>query len=262
MRKGNYILLSFDVEEFDLPLEYGHNMSMEEQMQVGYSGTTIMQNVLQQHNIACTLFTTAHYAIHHKEQVSTLAEKHEIASHTYYHSQFEEADLLNSKNTLEAICKQRVTGLRMPRMQQVNIEAVKAAGYEYDASINPTWIPGRYNNRHLPRTLYQEESIVRIPASVTPHFRIPLFWLAFKNMPLWLFTQFTLQTLHKDGYVSLYLHPWEFTDISSYPIPAYTKRHAGKKLEDKLHTLIRTLQKHGEFITMQQFKNIQSSNIL
>ena len=81
-------------------------------------------------------------------------------------------------------------------------------------------------------------------------------------MPLWLFTQFTLQTLRKDGYVSLYLHPWEFTDISSYPIPAYTKRQAGKKLEDKLHALIRTLQKHGEFITMQQFKNIQSSNIL
>ena len=32
------ILLSFDVEEFDMPLEYGFSISPEQQMQVGKLG--------------------------------------------------------------------------------------------------------------------------------------------------------------------------------------------------------------------------------
>ncbi|RTL56915.1 MAG: DUF3473 domain-containing protein [Sphingobacteriales bacterium] len=253
MQEEKYILLSFDVEEFDMPLEYGQPISPEEQMNVGKKGTDVLESILQQHNISCTLFTTANYAIHFPKQIQQLAGTQEIASHTFYHSRFEEADLLLSKQRLAVISGQTITGLRMPRMQQVNIAALKAAGYLYDASVNPTWIPGRYNNRHLPRTWYTEQHIVRIPASVTPNLRIPLFWLAFKNMPLSLFVKFTLQTLRQDGYVSLYLHPWEFTELSNYQIPNYTKRYSGKRLEYRLHQFIEAMKQEGQFITMQQF---------
>lgn len=253
MHEDKFILLSFDVEEFDLPLEYGHIMPPEEQLLVGKTGADEMEKIISQHAIACTLFTTAHYAIHFPQQIQHLAKTQEIASHTFHHNRFEEIDILLSKQRLEIISGQTVTGFRMPRMQPVNLKALKEAGYLYDASVNPTWIPGRYNNRHLPRTSYLEQGIVRIPASVTSRLRIPLFWLAFKNMPLSLFIQLTLQTLLKDRYVSLYLHPWEFTDIAKYPIPNYIKKHSGKRLEDKLHQLIEVLQQEGSFITMQQF---------
>ena len=33
-----YILLTFDVEEFDLPLEYGQAISLEQQLEIGKKG--------------------------------------------------------------------------------------------------------------------------------------------------------------------------------------------------------------------------------
>ncbi|MDE3125872.1 MAG: DUF3473 domain-containing protein [Bacteroidota bacterium] len=253
MQENKFILLSFDVEEFDLPLEYGHTINSDEQMMVGKNGTDVMQNILKEHAIHCTLFTTANYAMHFPEQIHNLAQTQEIASHTFYHSHFNLEDIALSKQKLEIISGKTINGFRMPRMQPVNLQALKEAGYLYDASINPTWIPGRYNNRHLPRLMYKEKNFIRIPASVTPNLRIPLFWLAFKNMPLSIFLHFTLQTLRKDGYVSLYLHPWELTDISKYKIPNYTKRHSGNQLSDKLHECIMALKQEGNFITIQQF---------
>ncbi|MCW3106008.1 MAG: polysaccharide deacetylase, partial [Segetibacter sp.] len=57
-------------------------------------------------------------------------------------------------------------------------------------------------------------------------------------------------TLHKYGYLNLYFHPWEFTDISKYKLPDYVKRHSGNKLVERLHRLINDLKKEGSFDTM------------
>ena len=255
MKSERFILLSFDVEEFDMPLEYGDTISDEEQLQVGYNGTESIDPILKQHRINCTLFTTANYAMHFPQQIADLAKQHEIASHTFYHSSFKNEDLLSSKLKLEEISGTTVYGLRMPRMRKVEMEEVKKAGYGYDSSINPTFLPGRYNNLHLPRTLYRDQDVLRLPASVTPHLRIPLFWLAFKNLPYAAFKQLAIQTLKKDGYLSLYLHPWEFIDINKYKTPGYAKKLCGPALQERLHQLIVDLKKEGEFITAQTYIN-------
>ena len=250
---NRYVLLSFDVEEFDMPLEYDFPVTDDEQMRVGKSGLDAIAPVLSDKNIVATLFTTANFAVRFPAAIKLLAQQHEIASHTFYHSRFENVHLALSKKTLEDISGTRVTGLRMPRMRKVDMTAVKEAGYLYDSSVNPTWLPGRYNNLHLPRTAYYEEGIVRVPASVSPNLRIPLFWLSFKNFPLWLFRKLVLQTLRKDGYVCLYFHPWEFTDIADYGLPAYTKRLHGEPLLDRLTRLVAGLKQHADFISMQQY---------
>jgi peptidoglycan/xylan/chitin deacetylase (PgdA/CDA1 family) len=245
------ILLTFDVEEFDLPLEYNIPISTEEQLNVGKKGLDAIMPIL--YEVKATLFTTAHFASNYSAEIKELSVKHEIASHAYYHSSFKKEDLLNSRAELERIIQKPVTGLRMPLMRQVDIEWVKEAGYKYDSSINPTWIPGRYNNRDKPRTVYFDQGMTRLPASVSPNFRIPLFWLAFKNFPYWVFKQLAFQTLRKDGYLSLYFHPWEFTDISQYRLPFYAKRHAGKILVDRLSKLVDDLKPYGEFKTINTF---------
>ena len=135
-------------------------------------------------------------------------------------------------------------------MKFVPVVDIIKAGYEYDSSINPTWLPGRYNNLNLPRIVYDENGLKRIPASVTPNCRIPLFWLSFKNFPYTIFLNMALKTLRKDGYVALYFHPWEFTDISHYGLPKYTTRGCNFDLIDKLHRLIQALKQEGEFIPM------------
>ena len=253
------ILLTFDVEEFDLPLEYGIKISLEEQMAVGKKGLDAINEILNYKSIKSTLFTTANFALKYPSHIANLSNDHEIASHTFFHSSFKREDLKNSRQVLEDIISKEVKGFRMPRMKKIEISWVKEAGFSYDSSVNPTWIPGRYNNLRLPRTCYIENSITRVPASVSVNFRIPLFWLSFKNLPYQYFRTLALQTLRKDGYLSLYFHPWEFIDLSDFNVPIIIKRNSGIKLLLKLKRLITDLEKEGEFMTMQTFiENRQS----
>ena len=247
------VLMSFDVEEFDIPLEYNYNIDVSEQMQKGKEGLDALLPILNEHQIATTLFTTANFAVHFPEAIQQLSNHHEIASHTFYHSAFKNEDLLQSKITLEKISGKKVTGLRMPRMRYVAMEEVIKAGYTYDSSINPTWLPGRYNNFHLPRTKYMDEGMIRLPASVSPNLRLPLFWLGFKNYPYSLFKKLALQTLRKDGYICLYFHPWEFTEINHYNLPNYVKRLCGIGLQERLHRLITDLKQEATFTTIENF---------
>ncbi len=250
MKMNRQVLLSFDVEEFDMPLEYQFNIPVDEQMRIGIEGLNAITPILE--TVPSTLFTTANFANHYPERISKLALSHEIASHTFYHTAYETADLLKSRLRLEEISGQKITGLRMPRMRPVLMEDVKAAGYTYDSSINPTWLPGRYNNFHLPRTVYTENGIKRIPASVSPGIRIPLFWLSFKNMPYALYLKLCRQTIAKDGYICLYFHPWEFTPIEQFGLPGYTRRWCGPILVERLLQLVKDLSKDADFETMNQ----------
>lgn len=247
------ILLSFDVEEFDMPLEYNFPIGKEDQMTIGKKGLDALTPILNDAAIKTTLFTTANFASNYSFHIQALSLNHEIASHTFYHSSFETSDLLNSRLKLEEIIGKSVTGLRMPRMKQVPIEDIKNAGYMYDSSIHPTWLPGRYNNLKLPRTQFVENGLIRIPASVTPNFRIPLFWLSFKNFPYFLYKKLAFQTLKRDGYLCIYFHPWEFVPIDGWGLPHYTFKGAGQPLLDLLSRFISDLKKEGEFLTMKQF---------
>src|SRR5688500_7937690 len=252
MSRQRYILMSFDVEEFDMPLEYNQNLTIYEQMETGFKGLQATMSVINGMDAACTFFTTAHFANWFPDSIRQMSRKHEIASHTFYHSQYKTADLLQSRLALEDLTGQPVYGLRIPRMMKVPMQDVIQAGYSYDSSVNPTWIPGRYNNLSLPRTVYYDENMLCVPASVSPGLRIPLFWLAFKNMPYNMFKYLAIQTLRKDGYLCLYFHPWEFTDIWEFEIPGYAKRWSGEKLQQRLYRLINDLKAEGDFSTMWQ----------
>jgi hypothetical protein len=253
MIRDRKILLSFDVEEFDLPQEYKQPIPIEEQFETGYKGLVALAEPLRM--VPSTLFTTAVFADQFPGKIKELSLMHEIASHSYFHSSFSPVDIKTSKEKLEAIIEKPVYGLRMPRMRQVDVEWVRDAGYRYNSSINPTWIPGRYNNLKSPRSFYFAGSTIQFPVSVTPRLRIPLFWLSFKNMPYSLFFQLARQTLKHDGHLCLYFHPWEFCDLSNYKLPRYVKRGSNKKLTEKLLRLIKDLSGEGEFTTMNCFLN-------
>jgi peptidoglycan/xylan/chitin deacetylase (PgdA/CDA1 family) len=247
-----FICLTFDLEEFDMPTEYGVAITEEQQMLHGFKGVQAIEPILNLPFVQTTLFTTANYAQHHTKQIQQLSQQHEIASHTFYHAHFNNEDLLASRLALENIVQQPVLGLRMPRMKPIDMQLVQAAGYTYDSSVNPTFLPGKYNNLHISRTVFYEKNMLRIPASVSAQ-RIPLFWLAFKNMPYRLFKNLCIHTLKKDGYLNLYFHPWEFsTSIQQIAIPNFTKRFAGPVLVQRLQQLITDLQPYGQFVSLQQ----------
>ena len=231
--KNRYVLLSFDVEEFDMPLEYSTSITATEQLSAGKKGLDAIAPILDLPTITSTLFTTAHFATQFPQSIQSYSGKHEIASHTYYHTWFTPEHLKASKDQLEKIIQAPVTGLRMPRMKAVDIQWVADAGYGYDSSLHPTWIPGKYNHLRAPRTATFQSAIPQLPASVSPNLRIPLFWLSFKNFPYTLYKKLAIQTLKKDGYCCLYFHPWEFIDISGYGLPKFTYRIQGEALVER-----------------------------
>ncbi len=250
------ILLSFDLEEFDVPNEYGASLPAEEQLRVTQTGNGRLLPVLTGLQIPATFFTTAFYARQTDQEVKEMSAQHEIASHAFHHSRFSEDDILHSRQVLAKIAGQPIAGFRMPRLAPVSRKLIAQAGYLYDASLNPTWLPGRYNHFSKPRTLFLSDQLWIMPASVTPRLRIPLFWLAFKNLPLSFIKQCSRRVLDKDGYISLYFHPWEFADLSAYRnMPFYTRTLHGQQLLDKLTLYLQWLQTLGQFSTMEAYIN-------
>ncbi|WP_177730918.1 polysaccharide deacetylase family protein [Flavobacterium inviolabile] len=252
------ILLSFDIEEFDMPFEYSKDISFEDQMQISIEGSHKILDLLEKHEVRATFFSTATFAIHAPEIIERIKRAgHELASHTYYHSDFKVPHLRESREKLEALSGMKVTGFRMPRMMPVDEKEVAKAGYTYNSSINPTFLPGRYNNLHISRTYYMQDNVLQIPASVSPLVRFPLFWLSFHNLPLNLYSWMAKKTYQKDQYLNIYFHPWEFTDLDDFErfgFPGYVRKNTGVKMEERLDRFIAKMKKNQlPFGTFQEF---------
>jgi len=250
------ILLSFDVEEFDIPLEYGDAVSAETQIQVSADGLELLLELLSRLNIQATFFTTAAFALQRPELIRRVAQDHEIASHGYSHTGFEMGDLLRSRLVLEEITGSPIVGIRRARLEITPEEALRAAGYLYDSSVNPIFLPGRYNNLSLPRTAWENEGLLQIPISATPWLRLPLFWLSFKNLPAAWMRAASLLTLYHDAYLNLFFHTWEFCDLKPYRLPWYVRRMDGGRLLLRLERYLNWLQAQADFVSLSEFRTM------
>lgn len=252
------ILLSFDIEEFDMPMEYGKEISFHDQIEISIRGTNHILDILEKHEVKATFFSTVIFAQNAPDVIKRLIKSgHELASHGYFHSAFEPAHLATSRKALQEISSQEISGFRMPRMKPVDENEVRKAGYLYNSSINPTWLPGRYNNLARPRTRFKEAGIWQIPASVSPVLRFPLFWLSFHNLPLRIYTWLAQKTHKKDGYLNIYFHPWEFTDLKDknrFGFPGYVSKNSGIKMIERMDLFIGDLKrKNYTFSTLSDF---------
>ena len=251
------ILLNFDIEEFDVPIEYGKYVPFEEQMNVSKSGTIIILDILKEYNIKATFFCTVDFALNALEIMERIInEGHEVSSHGYSHSIFKDSDLAESKKILETIIGKEIFGFRMPKMQYIDTEKVLAAGYKYNSSINPMYLPGRYNYILKNRTIFKENGLIQIPSSVVPYLRIPLFWLTFHNISLRLYCWITILTYKKDKYINVYFHPWEFVEISDpkYGLPKYITKNVGVNMINRFRIYLeKMLESKYTFNTFSSF---------
>jgi hypothetical protein len=147
-----------------------------------------------------------------------------------------------------------VYGFRMANMQPIDALPIIEAGYLYNSSLNPTFLPGKYNNLDKPRRIYYEDNLCQIPASVSSKLRIPLFWLSLHNFPLRAYKNMCIGAIRKDGYLNVYFHPWEFADLSApaVKLPFYIVRNSGNKLLERLSNVIDCFkQKNHPFGTLK-----------
>ena len=122
-----------------MPKEYGYDIDFQRQIAISRQGLISILDVLKKHNAKATFFSTVVFAQQIPDLIERLiSEGHELASHTYYHSDFENEHLKMSKEALENQFNVEIKGLRMPRMREVDSEEVKKAGFKYNSSVNPT----------------------------------------------------------------------------------------------------------------------------
>ena len=252
------ILLSFDIEEFDLPQEYNCDISPDNKFEISRRGTETILDLLSSDGVKATFFVTGKFALRYPELITRMVDDHhEVASHSMDHSEFEVSHLAESREVLEKLSKKPVTGFRMARLAKVDKEEIVSAGYTYESSLNPVWLPGRYCNLNKPCLPFKEIcGLWQFPVSAVPGIRFPLFWLSFKNLPLPVYKSATAVTLAMTHYYNMYSHPWEYNEAAGekrWNIPGYVTRHAGNKQTQRLHELIKFLKLRGEFITFSEY---------
>ncbi|MCL6523103.1 MAG: polysaccharide deacetylase family protein [Thermoflavifilum sp.] len=240
------LLLSFDLEEFDLPLEYGYTIPLSDQLAITTEGLQRLLETLSKYEIKATFYTTVRYAAHRPQWVNRLIqEKHELASHGLHHGKLHPADVALSREKLSTYFGVPIYGFRMPRMQSIDERLLIQSGYRYHSSVHPTWIPGRYCHISAPRQITRHEQLIHIPPSVSRHWRIPLFWLSFHLLPEKTYTRLCKQTLETDGYLHLYFHPWEW---GSWPkklykhLPLYLRVENGYQMKNKFDRWIEQIR--------------------
>ncbi|MEG2075410.1 MAG: polysaccharide deacetylase family protein, partial [Victivallaceae bacterium] len=241
------LLLSFDIEEFDLPEEYQCKVTPEEKYAVSRQGTCRILDLCNANCIKATFFVTGNFASRFPEIIKEMVlGGHEIASHGMDHSNFAVAHLAESKALLEKISGRDVVGFRMARLAPVAKNDILDAGFRYESSLNPVWLPGRYNNFRTPLRPFKEDcGLWQFPVSALPGVRFPLFWLSFKNLPLMLYTAMAKFSIRHCGMFNMYSHPWEYVSAAAAPkwnIPKYITRHAGDVQTDRLEYLINQLR--------------------
>lgn len=255
------ILLSFDIEEFDVPREQGlEDYPIEEGMKVSGIGTRRILDILKRHGVRATFFCTGNFAERAPELIRRIVEEgHEVACHGVDHWRPQASDVFRSKEIVERISGHTAYGYRQPRMFPVSDEDIARAGYTYNSSLNPAFIPGRYMHLTTPRTWFMREGVMQVPASVTPWLRLPLFWLSLHHMPERLYHWLVRRTLRHDGYFVTYFHPWEFYELDEHPelhIPFIIRRRCGQPMCRRLERLVEMLKETGvptatfsEFVT-------------
>ena len=72
------------------------------------------------------------------------------------------------------------------------------------------------------------------------------------------------RTLHHDGYLCTYFHPWEFYDLQQHPVyrlSIYIRHHSGQQMVCRLDRLIgMLLSRDHRFVTFSEYLQTNHAN--
>jgi peptidoglycan/xylan/chitin deacetylase (PgdA/CDA1 family) len=204
-----FAVVSVDVDPVDLHLiAYGHPGLPPDPL--AYTAALPrLRAAFERRRVPATFFVVGRDAAEHATPLRALvSEGHEVASHSVSHptplaslpTDRLDAELSGSKRTLESALEIEVGGFRAPNwdVSARVLERLAAAGYDYDASLYPSWllIPVRMllalkssdaravlAMRPWPMSLDRSPRsrrtaagpIAEIPISVTPTLRFPIY---------------------------------------------------------------------------------------
>ena len=241
------IHLTFDVEEYP-PIK--SNSPNNDDCLFSNEGCFILIDLLQECDIKATFFITGYFAEKNPDIIKKLHQKgHEIANHSYHHQDLKNFDLDNLKSEIQRSTKilsniigEKIKGFRAPfccyRKDLPSL--LKTYNYQYDSSLHPAIVPGKYYNLFSPLSPFQiKNEIWEIPIAVIPLIHFPISWWWMRNLGSWITYIGTNINLYSKRNVVLYFHPWEFVDLPQMKkISHHITRNTGKEFCKQLKKFI------------------------
>ncbi len=251
------ILLTWDVEEYDAPADFGAPPFADGGLSRGIEIWRQWLEASARWGAPGTVFVTARLAEAAPDLLRETRQRgHEIASHAWSHEKNADLELKKSRGRISELAGVEVVGFRSPRLRPVPLPEVQSAGYRYDASSNPAIVPGRYWRVSQKRKPHRESGVWEVPASVLPLVRFPLFWASFHWLPLPFYLIACRLLLAWDGVLTLYFHPWELSELNEKKMPFWIRRRSKARRIERMEALIRSLSEYGEFRTVRSYLGI------
>lgn len=229
-----------DLEELVYPRENDLDFNIDKAFEISCKGFYKMFKLLQKHNIIATFFSTFEFGQKYPEIIRMLlSDGHELGLHGKIHKDYSSQDsditkteLMIAKEALEKKFKINIRGFRAPGLRQVDPKILADAGFSYDSSLHPTFVPFRYNNLLAKRKPYLSSGIYIVPISVSL-LGMPFSWIWFRNLGTPYAKACAISCLLYSDYVMNYFHPWDFYELESLDFPGLWKfysRNSGKTL--------------------------------
>jgi peptidoglycan/xylan/chitin deacetylase (PgdA/CDA1 family) len=219
------VCVTVDAEP-DCPPYLGGWRGMEE-------GAPAVLDLFAEEAVPATFFTTGETAREYPDFVERLvADGHELGSHGMTHTPFpdlttEEAEREIRETSVLLRTYAPVTSFRAPnlRLPDRYLSLLEEDGYRVDSSR------GKYKPAHWRPS--GATSMTRLPASVTSS------WL---RLPTWIRDPM-LRRLKSP--VVLFVHPWEFIDLSDAPVPWDCRAATGQSALASLRSAVRLYKADG-----------------
>ncbi len=256
-----FLAITIDAEEWRVHRVYGSLARPE--VRCSIRGLEKLLDLFETYDVKATFFFTHYLASRATGLLRKVSRKHEIGSHgiadvDHTRVRFSRLSrlLFRSKSFLEKVTKDVVLGFRAPRhrINPLILALISSLGFRYDSSINPTWIPGRYNYlwyEPFIKTIKTEQGeLIEVPISAHPLLRVPLMWVVLRNLPLE-FIELLLHLLKKVGYAVLSIHPWDVELPSTRTAPFYYFRGTTSMI-DKLSLLLEEFRPKAKFVTLSE----------
>ncbi len=238
------LLLACDFEEFNLPLDFGKQVSEEVMLEKTYEGIQKFYECIQKHSIRLTFFITEKIAERYSDLLRQLImQGHEIGFHASVSIRDIKAgetikSIKSAKEKTEYNLGTEIYGFRNHKLSVIPAFIIKEAGFIYDNTLHPTYVPGRYCNFFKSRQINSECGLINLPISVTPVLRLPFSWVWFRNLGLNYLKSCTSWVLLTQDYVNIYFHSWDFADIEKdlgFKLPFIVTRNSGNKAVEILN---------------------------
>lgn len=227
-------------------------------------------DILEVHDVTATFFTVGTVAREYPSLVRRIDDAgHEVASHGDTHTPLFDLDadgfrseLERSQKAIERAIGDRPRGFRAPNFSLSSqtkwaVRVLGEAGYDYDASVFPTWTPMyglpdapvspyriRAESLTTPAGTGKASGLLELPAAVFhSRVRIPVAGGFYARvLPDWVLAR-GIRNLNARGIpATLYFHPWEFNP--AVPVDGldwhrrFVSFHGIEGLPDKLHRLL------------------------